>query len=229
MKRSNVKSQNILAKRVYRRKSTIPRSLSTYSRDQVALPATKIVTFQYDSVLAAVSSIGQVLSLPVALNDINDFDRSTGNAFGNKQPLYHDTLVNSSNYTNTRVESWEVTFSIVNTGTTPMQVFCVSASNSTAAFDSETKASNLPGVQKIDLTSGLGSKSHCTVTIYGTPKDLYSGYPMDSGLSAGFSGSPANVVFGGITLYVPSGTINATVSVKAKLRTKLFVRTAVIS
>jgi len=226
MKRSNVKSQKITAKRT---KSTIPRSLTSYTRDRVALPATKTVTFQYDSVLAAVSAIGQVVSLPVALNDINDFDRTTSNAFGNKQPLYYDTLVNSSNYTNSRVESWEVTFSVVNSGAAPMQVYCVSASNTTASFDSETKASNLPGVQKIELTADGGSKNHCTVTIVGNVNDLYAGYPMDSGLSAGFGGSPANLIFGGLTLYTVTGALTACVSVKAKLRTKLFVRTAVIS
>lgn len=212
-----------------RRKTTIPRSLTTYRADVVALPASRNVIFEYDSILTGLTAIGQVVSLPVCFNDVNDFDRSSAGVYGNKQPLYYDTLVNSSNYTNTRVESWEATFDVINLGTTPLQVFCVSASSATNLFDSETKASNLPGVTKVTLTPATGSKAHTSITVKGNIKDLYAGYPNDSGLSAGSNASPANLVFGGLTLYCTSSTVSAAVSVRAKLNTMLFVRTAVIS
>lgn len=215
-------------KRPYRR-SYIPRSMTTFRADKVALPATKFVTFQYDSVVTPITSIGQVVSLPVCLNDVNDFDRTTGNVFGNKQPLYYDTLVNNSNYTNSKVERWEVTFHIVNLGAEALQVFAVSASSAVNLFDSQSKASNLPGVKKLLLSNSSGSNNHETVTITGNISDLYSGYPGDASLSAAPNSSPAFTIFGGLTLYVPAGVVSASVSVTANLYTRLSVRTAVIS
>lgn len=224
------------AKRPYKR-SLIPRNLSiprlpltTYNTSQVAIPRTRTVNFQYDSVLTPVTTIGQVGSYPVALNDAFDFDRTTANVYGNKQPLFFDNLVSTSSYTNQKVVAWEVTYTVINLAAgNPLQVFVVSAAASPTLFDSETKASNLPGVIKKVLTPSGGSDAMCSVTVRGNIADLYPGYNDDSTFTGTNTSGPGVVIYGGLTLYATAGTVSAAISVQAKMVTQLFARTALIS
>lgn len=222
-------------KRPYRR-ALIPRSLllpsssTTFSNGIAAIPNTKTYNLVYDSILTPVTAIGQVLSLPVACNDPYDFDRAPGNAFGNKQPLYFDTLVSSSAYQQYKTVAWEITFTVINLAAgNALQVFAVPSSTSPTLFDTETKASNLPGVIKKCLTPLGGSNSHCNVTIKGNITDLYALYTGDSGFTGSSVTGPGSVNYGGLTLYATSGTVSAAVSVQAKLITQFSARTALIS
>ena len=52
----------------------------------------KMVTFEYKNAATTVGS-ANLLQLSVLLNSVYDFDKSSGNYFGNKQPLYYDQLL----------------------------------------------------------------------------------------------------------------------------------------
>ena len=51
-----------------------------------------MVTFEYKNAATTVGS-ANLLQLSVLLNSVYDFDKSSGNYFGNKQPLYYDQLL----------------------------------------------------------------------------------------------------------------------------------------
>lgn len=203
---------------------------SDIARDGAPFPPKKVVNFQYDSPAALVTTIaGQTLQLPIACNSMFDIDRTSASSFGNKQPLYYDTLLSASLYTQYKTTSWDVIFTIVNQGTVPLEVYGVPAFLSTSGWDTISEVSNLPGVSKILLTPAGGSKDKTTIRIRGTPSDVTAGYKDDQQLCASYTGDPASIIYGGILLYTVSGLVAATVSMKGNFRTECFVQTALIS
>lgn len=192
----------------------------------------KFVTLEYKNAATTVGS-ANFLSLPVALNSAYDFDKTSGNYFGNKQPLYYDTLLTSSGpYKTYKVISWTTTYTIMNTGNIPLQVWALPPTGATAEIDSAAEADNFPGVQAMVLTPVSGSKCMGSVTVKGHINDVYPSYDGAAfTLTSLWNSDPTSLVYGGLCLYYIDGTtaIAANVSVKHEMYTELGLVDSLVS
>lgn len=206
-------------------------STTTLARAIGPFSERKYVTFEYKNAATTVGS-SNLLSLPVLLNSCYDFDKTGGNYFGNKQPLYYDQLLSSSGpYKTYKVISWVTTYTIMNTGNIPLQCYGLPPTSATAEIDSVAEADNFPGVVPLVLTPVSGSKCMGTITIRGHVKDVYPSYSDDSGLTGPFNGDPSSTIYGGLLLYYIDGTtaISANVSVKHEAYTELGLVDSIVS
>lgn len=206
-------------------------STTTLARAIGPFSERKYVTFEYKNAATTVGS-SNLLQLSVLLNSVYDFDKSSGNYFGNKQPLYFDQLLSASGpYKNYKVISWVTTYTIMNTGNIPLQCYGLPPTSASAEIDSVAEADNFPGVIPLVLTPVSGSKCMGTITVRGHVKDVYPSYSDDSGLVGPFNGDPAQTIYGGLLLYYIDGTtaISANVSVKHEAYTELGLVDSIVS
>jgi len=86
--------------------------------------------------------------------------------FGNKQPLYFDTLFTASGpYKQYKVHSWKATWTFVNTSATPQSIWVIPPIAAAAEIDSAAEADNFPGVKRLYLAPNGGGDSKGTVTV----------------------------------------------------------------
>ena len=113
-KRKGISTLGRIAGKVAPSQTTLSRAIGPFAER-------KMVTFEYKNAATTVGS-ANLLQLSVLLNSVYDFDKSSGNYFGNKQPLYYDQLLAASGpYKNYKVISWVTTYTIMNTGNIPLQ------------------------------------------------------------------------------------------------------------
>jgi len=206
-------------------------STTTLARAIGPFSERKYVTFEYKNAATSVGS-ANLLQLSALLNSVYDFDKSSGNYFGNKQPLYYDQLLSASGpYKNYKVISWVTTYTIMNTGNIPLMCYGLPPTSATAEIDSVAEADNFPGVETLILTPASGSKSIGTITVRGHVKDVYPSFANDSGLVGPFNGDPTNTIYGGLLLYYIDGTtaISANVAVKHEAYTELGLVDSIVS
>jgi len=204
--------------------TTLARSIGPFSER-------KYVTFEYKNASYPVSG-NNLMSLPVMLNSMYDFDKTGSSWFGNKQPLYYDQLLSGSGpYKTYKVISWVTTYTIMNTGSTPLQVWALPPTSSSSELDTAAEADNFPGVQSMILTPLTGSKCMGTITVRGHVKDVYPSYSDDSGLTGPFNGDPGSPIYGGLLLYYIDGTstILCNVAVKHEAYTELGLVDSIVS
>jgi len=211
------------------RTGTVATKWTDIARDGAPFPASKIVNFQYDSPQAGFSTVGLSGQALLALNSMFDLDKTIGSTFGNKQPLYYDTLLSTSLYTQYKVLSWDVTFTIINLAAVPLEIYAMPAYATATGWDTTSEISNLPGVTRILLTASGGSKDKGTLRIKGCPSDVVSGYKDDSNLTGTVSTDPTTIIYGGLLLSAYSGTVNASINMSGNFRTKCFAQNAIIS
>lgn len=185
----------------------VPASLTTQQINTVGPFKPKIFTsFIYEQELAPVSLVTAQGALSVSPNDLYDFDKGT--TFGNKQPLFYDTMLTSTGpYRTYKVFSWKTTYTIVNTSATvPVTIWAVPPTNSASEVDQNFEADNFPGVKRLYLTPNAGSKSIGTLTVDGHISDVYDNYKDDSSLIGSFNGSPGSGVYQGLVIRASDGT-----------------------
>lgn len=165
----------------------------------------KWTTLLYENGLTKMNATA-VTAANIACNGAWDVDVSTLGIFGNKQPLYFDTLCSVSGpYKNYKVISWETTFTVINQTTVPVNVYFKPSIPATNDIDSVAEAENFPGVQKRYLTGSGGSGNRCSVTVRGHIDDIF---PGDNALTlTGTSSSnPGQLVYGGLLVASADGT-----------------------
>lgn len=185
----------------------VPGSLTTQQLLTVGPFKPKIFTsFIYESELAPVTSGSASVIISVSPNDMFDFDKTT--VFGNKQPLYYDTMLSATGpYRNYKVISWKTTYTIVNaTPSVPVTVWGVPPCNNNADVDQNFEADNFPGVKRLYLTPLSGSKSIGTLTVDGHISDVYDSYKDDVNMVGTYNGSPTSPVFQGLLVRTSDGT-----------------------
>lgn len=195
-------------------------------------PRSKNTTLVYENALTSVTPAAALVALSTKPNSAYDYDNSTGAAFGNKQPLYWDTLMTASGpYKNYKVSSWKTTYTIVNMTDEPLIVFAMPPISATSEIDSLAEADNFPGVVRLYLTGKSGSKGIGKVTTYGNVKDVYTSASNDLGFVGGYNGDPAYVVYSGLLLASANGSTNveARVAVRHEMKTTLQVVDALVS
>ena len=223
-KRKGISTLGRIAGKVAPSQTTLSRAIGPFAER-------KMVTFEYKNAATTVGS-ANLLQLSVLLNSVYDFDKSSGNYFGNKQPLYYDQLLCASGpYKNYKVISWVTTYTIMNTGNIPLQCYALPPTSASAEIDSVAEADNFPGVEAMVLTPVSGSKCMGTMTVRGHVKDVYPSYSEDSGLVGPFNGDPSQTIYGGLLLYYIDGTtaISANVSVKHEAYTELGLVDSIVS
>ena len=190
----------------------------------------KFVTFLYENALQQVAGAANVMTCQTKPNDMYDFDNS-GDA-GNKQPLYYDTLLSASGpYKQYKVISWKTTYWFVNTSACAVDIFVSPPIANTGEFDSLAEADNFPGVKRLRLTPGTGSKSHGQITVTGNVKDVFPTYANDSTFVGSYNGSPGTIIYQNILVRGSDGTTAPSVwwSVKHEAYTELNFVDALVS
>lgn len=177
---------------------------------------TKYVSFEYLNELTAMGGATNFTTLSVGCNDLYDFDKN--GVFGNKQPLYFDSLLSASGpYKNYKVHSWETTYTIVNNTTSvPISVWAFPGVISATEIDSAAEADNYPGVKVLYLTGKEGSKSTATLTVKGNIKDCWNSWSQDVGVWGSYNGSPACIAFGGLCIKGSDGSTAPSVYVAVR-------------
>lgn len=155
----------------------------------------KYVTFLYENALTQIAGATNVVTAIVKPNDMFDFD-SSGD-YGNKQPLYYDTLLTASGpYRQYKVISWKTTYTFINnTSSGPVDIFVSPPVAATSEFDSLAEADNFPGVKRLKLTSSGGSKNWGQIIVKGHIDDVYPTAEQDSNFVGPYNGSPSTLVY----------------------------------
>jgi len=195
-------------------------------------PRSKTTKLVYENALTPVTPAATYVALGTKPNSAYDYDNSTGAAFGNKQPLYYDTLLTASGpYKNYKVNSWKTTYTVVNNADTPLTVFAMPPISATTEVDSVAEADNFPGVKRMYLSSKTGSKSTGSVTVTGNVADVYTSATGEGGLVASYNADPTYLIYSGLLLFNADGTtnINACVAVRHEMNTTLQVVDALVS
>lgn len=200
----------------------IAASQTTLAKAPGPFSGKKFVTFLYENALQQVAGAANVMTCITKPNDMYDYDGS-GDA-GNKQPLYFDTLLTASGpYKQYKVISWKTTYWFVNTSVCAVDIFVSPPIAASSEFDSLAEADNFPGVKRLRLTPGTGSKSYGTLTVTGNVKDVFPTYANDSVFVGAYNGSPGTIVYQNILVRGSDGTTAPSVywSVKHEAYTEL--------
>lgn len=196
-------------------------------------PAHKRVTFDYSNGLVAYAPGTATGKLSVAYTDLYDFDRTAGNTFGNKQPLYYDQLLSATGpYKQFKVISWTTVFTIINMSeSVGLTVYGLPSLIDGSEVDILSEAEAYPGVQRLHLTPSTGSKSMGTITITGNLKDQYDSWSGDSSFIGAYNGPPGNPIYGGLFFSTGDGStvVNVEVAVCHRAYTEVSSNDTLIS
>lgn len=185
-------------------------------------PPKKWVNFEYTSPLTAYAVANATGSISCKPSDLYDFDASGGNVFGNKQPLYYDTLLTGTGpYRQFKVWSWVITYTIVNNANAAITVYGLPTIASAGELDIASEFDNYPGVKKLFLTSITGSKNIGTITVRGALTDVYPFDKHSTALSGTYNASPTVPVYAGLGFVTAAGTVDVHVAVKATMWTEI--------
>lgn len=206
----------------------VARNQTTLARYPGPFQQKKIITFEYQNSLVGIAPGTQTVQYGVAYNDAFDFDKSS--VFGNKQPLYYDSLLSASGpYKAYKVKSWICTFTFINAGTNNVSVFVLPPTQSLTEVDSTAEADNMPGVVRGYVTAKDGCKNMISLTTKGTPFDVYDLYGDDANTFGPYNNSPGSLCYGGIFLAADAGNVTGTVAVHCEMVTELSVVDALVS
>lgn len=167
-----------------------------------------------------------------ACNDMYDFDRTSGNFWGNKQPLFYDNLLTVSGpYKEFYVPSWTTTYFIANETNVAVDVFVLPPHIGSSELDSKAEADNFPGVKHEHLTAKGGSRDYIKVTVKGSVNDVIGSKTKDANFVGIWNGSPSTAVLGGLFMCTADGTtsLSVAVSVQHKFNAQLEYTDALVS
>lgn len=227
-KRKTLKGSTILGKIT----GKIEPSSTTLAKYPGPFQGKKYVTFIYENELTAITGATNLLVASVASNSLFDFDKHGGSCFGNKQPLYFDTLLSASGpYKVYKVISWKTTYTLVNTSNVPVTIWALPPIAATAEVDSAAEADNFPGVKRLYLTGSTGTKTMGTVTMTGHIKDVNPTDWTSSNFNGTYGTDPTTIIYGGIIVHGSDGTTapNVYVAVKHEAYTELQYVDALVS
>lgn len=208
----------------------VPPSKTTMAGAEGPFSTSKFTTFLYENALAKVNPGSNFWGISVISTGMFDYD--VNNYLGNKQPLYFDQLLSATGpYKSYKVISWKTTFTFVNEGTTPVNIWVAPALTSFGEVDSAVEADNFPGVKKLYLTSPSGSQNKGNLVITGHIDDVWKGITSDSGFIGSYAANPSVPVYTTICAQAADGVANAIVyiAVKHEAYTELLNVDAIVS
>lgn len=193
----------------------------------------KYLTFLYENALTKVAPGATTSVLSVMSNSLYDFDKTSLASFGNKQPLYYDTLLTASGpYKNYQVQSWKTTYTVINMTAVPITVWAVPPTSAANEIDSVAEADNFPGVKSMSLTAATGSQNKGVITVTGHQFDVYPLLHLTANsTTANYAGDPGSPIYQGLVVASADGTTNVEyyVAVKHEAYSELFNVDALVS
>lgn len=189
----------------------------------------KIMTFIYENELTQLSTAAAFTHAQVMSNSLYDFDKN--GVFGNKQPLYFDTLVTAAGpYRQYKVISWKTTYTVYNASVAyPLTAFALPPHADTSDLNSAAEVDNWPGVKRLYLTPANGGQDIGTVTITGHVDDVYPSITNNNGLVGTSSADPGVPIYGGICISAQGGTPTVYIAIKHEAYCELQLVDAVVS
>lgn len=188
---------------------------TTLARSAGPFTGKKLVTFLYENALRTAANATPLIVMSTKCNSAYDYDN--GGYFGNKQPLYYDSLLTAAGpYRQYKVKSWKTTYTIINTTDNPITVWAIPPTSAAAEVDTVVEVDNWPGVKRLYLTAKAGSQSKGTITVTGNIADVYPDLQQDAGMVGGYGGDPASLVYGGLVVETADGSTSAVVDVAVK-------------
>lgn len=216
-KRKRVDAPAPAAKRVYRKKVTYKAVDKLKTRDSKAyglfkysgegpFPQKMATTLMYRSVPvnATGSAVTGTYAYSCALNNPFDFDVS--NILGNKQPLFWDTLMNSTGpYQQYEARSWRTVVTVINLGAEALAVYWNGRGSviSSSEDDSLAEVTNRPYTQQRFLAPKGGSGDRCVFRTSGRATDHFD---EDVTLSAAWNAAPSQIIYGNVFFNTPTNT-----------------------
>jgi len=194
----------------------VPASRTTLARAPGPFKNKKMVTFEYQNELTVMGGATNLTIMSTMPNSLYDYDKH--GIFGNKQPLFYDALLSASGpYKQYKVISWTTTYTILNTSTTvPITCWAIPPVPAQAEIDSAAEADNFPGVERLYLTGGSGSKNMGTLTVSGHIADVYPGYVDDNNIVGNYNSDPSLTIYGGLIVKGADGSTAPSVYVAVK-------------
>lgn len=206
----------------------IPRNRTTMALNSGPFKPLMKYNFEYSNALTAYAPATAFGVVSVKPNDLYDFD-SSGH-FGNKQPLFYDILLSSTGpYKQYRVLSWVITYTVINNATAPVTVFAQPSLSALNEMDALQEADNYPGVQRLFLSEAGSSNACGTLTVKGSPQDVYPTDKYASSLAGQYNTSPSGLIYGGMCFGAVSGNVSVSIAIKATLYTQLGQIDALVS
>jgi len=206
-------------------------SATTLARSKGPFAATKFMTFLYENELTAMTGAAVTTAMSVMANSLFDFDKN-GN-FGNKQPLYYDTLLTASGpYKQYKVISWKTTYTIMNQSvSTPITVWAIPPVSAASEIDSAAEADNFPGCKSLYLGPLSSSKNQGTLTVYGHTDDVYAAQASLDTLAASYNADPLSPCYQGLVIRASDGVTapSVYVAVRHEAYTQLGVVDSIVS
>lgn len=206
-------------------------SATTLARSKGPFAATKYMTFLYENELTVMGGASVTTPLSVMSNSLFDFDKN--GIFGNKQPLYFDTLLSASGpYKQYRVISWKTTYTIINnSGSTPITVWAIPPVSAAAEIDSAAEADNFPGCKSLYLGNNGSSKNQGTLTVFGHVDDVYPAQKGLDSLAAAYNADPLSPCYQGLIIRASDGVTapSVYVAVRHEAYTQLGVVDSLVS
>lgn len=194
-------------------------------------PPRKFYNFEYSNALTQYSPAATTGYVSCKPSDLYDFDNNAGAYFGNKQPLFYDSLLTTTGpYKAYKVHSWVITYTITNQSAGPVTVFGFPSLATSSEMDIVSEMDNWPGVQRLFLSASGGAKSMGTLTVKGGLGDVYPQDITASSLGGSWNASPTAPIYGGVGF--SSGTpdnVSVSIAVKATLYTELGVMDSTVS
>lgn len=189
----------------------------------------KYMTFIYENELTQLSTAAAFTHAQVMSNSLYDFDKN--GVFGNKQPLYFDTLVTAAGpYRQYKVISWKTTYTVYNASVAyPVTAFALPPHGDTSDLNSAAEVDNWPGVKRLFLTPAQGGQDIGSVTITGHVDDVYAAIPGNNGLVGTSSADPGVPIYGGICISAQGGTPTVYIAVKHEAFCELQLVDAIVS
>jgi len=224
---------------VYRKRKAAkpPMVRKKYSSEIIArdpFPKTKNCTLVYKnpSTLFSTGALVNYNSLRIMCNGCYDFDSS--NYFGDKQPLYFDSLCSDTGpYTQYKVYAWKTTIKVLSSTSNPLNVYFDPNASSQFDADTPTEMKNRPGVQHRMITGQANAQPYATFTKYNTLKSIVGkNQTGDSTYSGAYNANPVNAIYASLLIETATGTVvnsDTLVSVSHVFYVQFYNRDALIS
>jgi len=189
----------------------------------------KLMTFLYENEFTALSAAAPFVHAQVMSNSLYDFDKN--GVFGNKQPLYFDTLVTAAGpYRQYKVISWKTTYTVYNASVAyPVTAFALPPHGDSSDLNSAAEVDNWPGVKRLYLTPAGGAQDIGTVTVTGHIDDVYPSITQTNGLVGTSAADPGVPIYGGICISAQGGNPSIYIAVKHEAYCELQLVDAVVS
>lgn len=174
-------------------------------------PMRKNCSFLYKNPSTTITTAGVNAFYAIRLRCNSLFDVDFDNLFGDKQPLYYDSLISETGpYRNYKVNAWKTIIKVVNleTSRTLMAYFDPGSLAGSGEADTATEIRNRAYVQSRIITPVGSGGGMCTFVSYRKTKS-FSPTTKEDNYTGVYNGNPSNVIFSTLNVIPVDGLTTA--------------------